>query len=370
MYSKGKGVSMEPKKKRKGIGVVLLVLVFIIPLVITAFLLQQDLDSDLKKGTIASITVQYEKTSGEVKEKDEISFFVTAVTGAESIGATTDPLSSYRCFEVTFHKPNNDLKYHFYLSDSVNNCVFTDAEGKLHLLSQDDAAKILDHPLFSNFAMSYAFHPSLAFVTQGQKSYTAAKVVGEWTYRRADQSKSTKKVQEETETLAVLPQGESFSLQFSIDPDFCSVLLVGENEELLYSGDLEKMEALSFEQDTELEFVVTCDWYEDRHPEYYGTVEYTFRIFYDIPTLVTLDRTQARPGESLALRIAHSSSESFAVNATFSSEKVLLERSENVWLANVVIPEDAVPGDYSIMVVGSDVDKSFPVTVLPALENP
>ena len=356
---------MEPKKKRKGIGVLLLALVFIIPIAIAVFLLRRDLDSDLKKGTIISVTVQYDQTISEVKEKDEIEFFVSAATGAVGIEATTDPLSSYRCFAITFHKPNNDLKYLFYLSDSVNNCVFTDPKGELYLISQDVAAKLLDHPLFASFAMSYAFHPSLT-LAQGENSYTAAKVTGEWTYQRADQSKSQKTVQEEAETLAVLPQGEKFSLQFSIDPDFCSVMLVGENEELLYSGDPKKMGDISLSEDTELEFVVSCAWYEEQHPEYYGALEYTFRIFYDIPTLVTLDRTQVRPGETVALRIAHSSSESFAVNATFSSEKVELQRSGNVWVTNVVVPEDAASGEYSILVVGSDVEKSFPVTILPA----
>jgi len=354
---------MKQEGSKKGLKIFLLALVFIIPVVIAFIVLQLNLDSDLKKGSVSSMTLIYGEQKNTVEDREDVKFFVDLTEMGDPIAATADPLSEYRKFEVVFHKLNRDVTYLFYLSDSVYNCVYTDPDGALFLIPEEEATTLLAHPLVTGYAVSYAAYPTLEF-SQGGELYGAKRIEGNWTYAKANETKSYQEVDEKADKRVILPQGEDLNFKFSIEPDFCSIILQNEKGEILHSGEPKEMQALALETDTELSLTVKCDWYQEEHTEYFGTLTYTFDLFYDVPTLCTVDRQSVRPGESIIITVRHSSSETVAAVSTFATEKIRQAKVDGTWTITVPVSQTAAAGDFDITVMGSDVEETFRITIL------
>jgi len=358
---------MKHKQKKTGLRVLIIALFLLVPILIAFFILGQNLDPDLEKGTVTKITVILGDKTREVKEKEDLRFFVSVATGSSKIEKPAHALSEYRKCEVVFHKINNDVTYLFYLSDSVNDCVYTDPDGGVYLIPQERAKELLAHSFIGEFAVSYAAPPELRLV-QTTGSFSAEKTEGEWTYSKTNETQSTQKVSLSTDQVARLPQGEKIGFQFTTEPDFCSVILTEEDGSILYTGDYRELPLVSPEEDCTLTLSVSCDWYEDEHAEYHGSLVYTFRIFYDIPTLCQLSSSAVQVGESFVITISHTSSESIAVSPTFAAGDILVEKNGTTFVATLPVLPSAMPGEFSIMIMGSDVEQNLPVTVLAVSE--
>ncbi len=353
---------MKKQGSKKGLKILLLLLVFIVPLLVAFLVLQLNLDSDLRKGSVSSMTLIYGQQEKTVDKREDLEFFISLVESGEAIGETANPLSEYRKFKAVFHKLNRDVTYQLYLSDSVHNCVYTNSDGALFLIPEEEATALLAHSLITGNAVSYASYPTLEF-SQGGKDYGAKKTEGNWTYAKANETKSYKDIFEKADELVILPQGEKLNFKFSLEPDFCSVTLQNEKGEILYSGDPEEMERIDLETDASLSLVAKCDWYQENHEEYFGTLTYVFDIFYDVPTLCSIDRQTVSPGESFIVTIEHSSSETVAVLPTFATEKIQQVKQDGAWTITVPVSVTATFGEYDITLMGSDVEETFKITI-------
>jgi len=355
---------MNKKPKKKTALFLILLLVLIVPILITLFVLELNLSPDLRKGNVRGVTLVYDGKDHVIEEKDQIENFIQIAESGEEIGEAANPLSEYRKCEMIFHKINRDVEYVFYLSDSVHNCIYTDPEGIMYLLPEKTASKLLSHKALGGYAVSYASYPTMTF-TQGGKNFGAKEISGEWTYEKMDKGESAEIIKEKSDAVVILPQGENLNFAFSIDPDFCSITLQNEKGEIMYSGDPAGLTPVTMEKDTTLSLVAKCDWYEDNHEEYYGSLTYTFDIFYDIPTSCTLDRQGAAPGEMITLTVSNSSSEDIVVTTTFAAGQIQKLKTDGVWQVLIPIAETATAGEFSMMVMGLDVEETFPITIAP-----
>ena len=353
---------MNREGGKKGIKILILLLVFIIPIAVAFFILQLNLDSDLRKGSVTSLTLVYGERETTVEDRDEVKFFISLAESGEVIAETANPLSEYRKLEVVFHKLNRDVNYLFYLSDSVHDCVYTDPDGTLFLIPEEEASSLLAHPLVTGYAVSYAAYPTLEF-EQGGKTYGSKKIEGNWTYAKANESKSYQDVSEKKDQMVILPHGEALNFKFSLEPDFCIITLQSEKGEILYSGDPAEMDSLVLETDTSLTLSAKCDWYQENHPEYFGTLTYTFSVFYDVPTLCSIDRQTVSPGEDITITVQHASSESIAVVPSFAAEKIRQAKVDGVWTITVPVSATASEGEYDVMLMGSDVEETYKITI-------
>ncbi len=352
------------RKRIKLTTLLLILFVFIIPIVVASLILVANQDADLEKGTVSSITVISGENVREADQANTIQFFIKAAKSGSPIEKAAHELEEYREVKVTFHKLNNDLTYWFYLSDSENDCLYIDPSDALYLFPADVAKEVQGHSLLAEYGLSFATFPSVRVCHNGYE-YLPSLVAGEWSYIKADGSLSKDSVSHQSEEKAVLPRGEKLALQFEKEPDYCNVVLTKENGEILYSGLYAEMPTVSLDQDTPLILTVTCDWYESEEKEYSGSLKYTFDLLYDIPTLCVTDRNQALPGETVTLTISHSASEQIAVSATFAAGDITVEKREGQFVATVPVAADAKAGEFSLLVMGSDVEQTIPVTILP-----
>lgn len=356
---------MGQKKKHIGLKILIGALVFIIPVAVVFFILTQNQYDDLSHGNITALTLRFEGAEEKrTEEKADVDFFVSAMQSGESIKETAAPLEEYRLIRLSFHKINHDVEYRLYLSDSVNDCVYATPDGALHLIPKATAAELLAHPLLGRFAYSYASVPLLQIKKADGTLFDPAATEGEWSYLAGDGTKKQNAVKEATDAVATLPKGEALVLEPSLKPDYCTVLLTAEDGRILYDGTPERMELLDLSVDQFLTLSVTCDWYEDSHEDYYGSLRYTFRVFYDVPTLCKPVSNEVAPGESVVVEVFHSSADSIAVTATLPTGGVTTEKKGDGWLVTIPVLETAPAGEYTITLLGSDVDESLTVSVL------
>jgi len=349
-------------KKRYAVKVFLLLLfLMVIPLAIALLILWQNQDADLKKGSVTGVSIYVDGRETILEDKKEIEFFISLATSGDSIESAVDDLSSYRMCEIVFHKPKNDLTYHFYLSDSVNNCLYTTPTGELFLLREKEATQILSHRVIYSFAISFAERPTLT-LKQGGVSFDPSLVSGEWTLKKTDGSFQTGSVREEKKSVVILPAREAFCPVFSIEPSSCAFVLTGAGLKTV-SGPLSELKTPELDRDTHLTLVLTCTWAEGQSEDYHGNLEYTFDIFYDVPTEYQLDKESVAKGGFFTIRVMHTTSEQVAVTPTFFAGQIQTQKSEDGYLITVSVPESVLPGQYSILLMGSDIEKSLTVNI-------
>ena len=232
------------------------------------------------------------------------------------------------------------------------------------MLSEENAKKLLSHSVLGGYAVSYASYPTMVF-TQGGKQFGAKKIEGEWIYSKTNATQSEKKINESFDETVVLPQGEKFNFSFSIEPDFCSVTLQNDKGEILFSGSPEEMEMITMEKDSTLSLVAKCDWYEDNHEEYHGSLTYTVDVFYDIQAKGSLDRQSVYPGELITVTVLNSSSEDIVVTSTFATGQIQKMKEDGIWSILVPVSENAVAGEFSLMIMGQDIEETYPVVISP-----
>lgn len=351
--------------KKKVLTFFIILLCLLLPVAVAFGIIMENLSPDPEQGTVSSISLSFGEREQTVNKKEEIDFFISAVKSGSPIEKTAHPLEEYRHLEIVFHKLNHDVSYHVYLSDSENDCVYTDGEGKLFLFPAETAKKLQGHSLLGGYGLSFADCPSVSVINQ-ETEYKGEKVKGEWNYIDSDGKEQNEKISLFGESKAVLSRGETLNLQFSIKPDYCSILLLNEKGEILYSGSYEEIKPIDLEADSNLTLSVTCDWYEDEERSYCGSLEYEFQLFYDLKTECELSSTVLAPGEELVVRVLHSSSPQIAVTPTFSTDGVRVKKIGDVWEATVTVSKTAKEGESSVMVMGSDIDETFTVTILPA----
>ncbi len=353
---------MQKKKKGKGWLVLLVALLVLIPIGIGFLVIELNQNNRLELGKVTALTLIHGEERDELTKKEDIDFFVAMAQSGEAIETAIEPLENYRQCKVVFHKLKRDVPYVFYLSNSVHNCLYTDSDGQLFVLPQEKAQELLLHPLIGGFAVSYAARPTMSF-TQGGETFFACAVEGEWYHAKANTKAEKEKVSEKSENSVVLPQGEAWQYAFSIEPDYVSVILKNKDT-VMYSGAPEEMPIPTLEQDTELTLLVKAEWYEETTAEYHGSLEYEFAVFYDIPTLCQVDKSQVKSGDLITLTVKHSASESIAVSATFATKDIQQVKKDDGISILIMVAETATAGDFEINVLGSDVDTKIPITIL------
>ena len=375
--------SAKQKKKAATARLVIVVIVFLMVTLIAAGLWWwRNTNKSLKDGTVSSVTVSLvedgENSAGdetwEVEDREELQLLKSVMENGISLEEKPRGNKEYRRFSLTFHKLNTDVCYDLYLCDDPYSCYFTDEAGILYLISTEEAGKLLAIPQFTGLAVSYAAPPVCSIVVQEKKTPTGS-YSGTWTYTKANGEAVTLSPAENGPRSAVLPMGEELAFDFTLTPDFLRVRIQDEKENLVYSGDFQEMKKLSFDDDTRLTVTVVAQWLEREGRSYQGELNYEFDVLYDVPAACVLSVSEARPGESVEVRILHSEAceaedptAAVTVVPTFTAGDITWRREGKVLVFRIPVASDVKPREYEIEVGG--VDLRPPVTLTVTILNP
>lgn len=359
---------MQTRKKKSRITLLVLLIVIVIPIAVVLFLLGENQSDSLSRGTVTGLSLIY--TVGEEEKKqdtasaEEIDFFRSVLKSEKTIQSTAKPLETYRKITLIFHKIRHDVTYTLYVSDSVNDCVFVDPKGTIRLIDSDLAKELRENALLGDAALSYSDYPSLK-IHSSHGEFLSSGVSGTWKYRNGDGQWSSVAVSEQRNTTATVAPDAKPDLVFSHEPDYIRAILTDEKGQILFSDEWKNLGPFGLTEDAHLHLQLTCDWFEDNalHSEYHGTIVYECDLYYDVPTVCTLSRGEALPGETIVLTTSHCITAP-VITASFSYESIRTEKVEDRYETTIILSGTALPGKYTVTVMGSEVDETIEFTVL------
>lgn len=353
---------MKPKKIKK-IFIFLFVILLFIPLVALGIILKDNFDAKLDSGKIIRAEITSADGTLTVEDSEKIDTLVEAILSGAGIDEANHPLESYVKCELSFFKIKNEFHYTLYLSESVNDCLYTDSEGTLFHIDSGKASLLLALPEIDRSVISYASAPEILLVC-GEEKYPACEIGGEWFYRNFEGEEKTEKIEIQNAVEAILPSEKKLEFSFAVEPDFVNVRILSEEGDiLLETQELSALESFSRDSDSKLKVILYCDWYENEAKPYSGELEYHFDLFYDLPSSCRAASSIASPDSLFVLEILNSSSESIAVTPGFSAGEVRVISLKNKKIALVPVASDAKTGEFEITLMGSDIDLRLPVSV-------
>ena len=296
------GILMARNRNKKSNG--WLVAFFCLPLaVILCFLIYYtSLDS------VDSVTLDAPMTD-EVffKTEEEVTFFVDMCKNALPIKTPMRDVSKETPVLITLYSGDSPKEYRFYPSLNLSGCLLIDPEGKYFVLETETAKSFL---LRSEFDYLYAnyFLPSLSVIS-GKNKFTVNPTECEWKYHKTDGNEYKYEPAEMAngdETYIIL-KGLDNKLSFAPDDEILpyemtDISYVADNGSVYEIRDISELD-LSF--DTLLDVSFTVKWSELNGAQASGKAKYKFRILYDIPAIVELQKTEFSIGEVIVVDATH-----------------------------------------------------------------
>ena len=358
----------QPKKKKKRI--FLIIPLLLIPLVILFFLFRENSGTDLSHGSISQVQVICGGENTVYEDEETVNLLRDLVQNGIPLSEAAKPLEEYTRAELTFRKLRNNVVCTLYLTDSPVDCLFSDSEENLFRIPAETAEKLLSLPFFHHIVSTDDVPPE-AVLSAGEEKILPASRSGEWHYTDLNGTLQTEKIEESAEKSGVFPQGTAFSFVFDKEPAYCNVRILNEKGEILASGEPETLpSSLPLEKDEPITVQLNAAWYENDENNYYGEIDYTFSVLYDLPAAAESAVTAA-PGETATIRVSNSASSDFAVSTSFSVGKVTVTEDGCDRLLSFTVPESTAPGEYRLALMGSDLEAEVLLTVaLPETGNP
>jgi hypothetical protein len=360
------------QRKKHTKTVILAVIVMLIPAAILGLVLYQNSHEGLSSGNISRLDLTYADGETAVFEtKDALAPYDRAIeSGEQTIIASVEvkkPLEEYEKIDLLFTTGLNETyAYTLYLSPSATDCLYTGADGAIHLIHQAEAEALLALPGVYARVMPYVSAPEFRLVLSDGTEVLPAGTAGKWIHAKEDGSREEEAIALTADLLPTpVHAGETLSVQTPLDPDYMSVRLMN-GENLLYSGPLENLPALNRPAEEKLTVTLECDWYENKTRAYQGTLEFKYLLFYDEEISHSLSKEEAKPGDEITLTVEHTQSAAIAVTCTFAAGEITETVNGYTHVFTIPVAGTAVPGDYAILVMGTDLNLNLPVKIVPA----
>ena len=240
------------------------------------------------------------------EQSDIFQIYNKAIQNAREITADFRDLSAEKPFEVVFTEADDTSKqYAFYMKNSTDECIYTDAEGKYYLISDEDAISLLARDEYINVNTSAIF--PYAFV--GNNNVTLKPTAGEWTHKMVDNSSEKEAITESTENTELVKISATnigaLSFGSSRKPDKVNVVLSSAGA-IKHDGPYENLLNSNVMQpnDTYYDMTITAVWEKSEETSYHGTLSYTAKLLYDVsPTYKLVNQSTVSKGDFTIIKI-------------------------------------------------------------------
>lgn len=270
----------------------------------------------------------------------------------------------------------NDSVYLLYPSLELSGCMAQAPDGRLRLLTSDDAARLVARGELEYLYDAYRL-PTLT-VRSGDAAYAAQPSTYSWKYRRSDgvycDDESTP-VADGVPVFNIFANLES-ELDFSVQPSrysmsVCAVVDGVDSYELPVTS----LAGLHFTQDTLVSVEVTARWSQAANASRYGEATYRFRVLYDVPANVELIGAQedgsigVQAGDMLLLRALNTNEdEALSISATFETAEASFHYDADTHCSYAALPvgSENEAGAYSLRVICGSRVTDFSVQIAEA----
>lgn len=344
-------LTIENKKIKTVVAICLL-----LPLILIGYFTFKLVTGTVEFKDIRSVTVRT-PDGNEVRfeDKADLQFYSDLLEHAEFLSEPVRSLEGNTPATVLV----DDAEYTFYLTQSPSSCMVGSADGRLRLLTNDDAVRLLVRN-----EMQYLYADDILPTLAVRTGVYLNEVLPEsysWQYKKPDD----RYYFDETTEKSAAPQTFNLysdfekELVFSVEPSHYSLDITRKTDD----GETVKVAAgslanLSFGQDTLLSVEIRAKWTQASGGTSYGEAVYRFSLLYDVPAVVEL-----AGAEGGYLRIC--TGDLLFLTANYTNENELLSVSTDCKAGNltfwydesahssyaiVPIAADAAEGEYSLTV--------------------
>lgn len=308
------------KRKKRGSGVLVAFLCLPLAVILCFSIYYTSLDS------VTRVTLSAPDSKDvSFESQEEVDFFVNMLKNALPISSAMRDVSGEAPVYITLYPGDAPLEYKFYPSLNLSGCLLIDPEGDLYVLDTDTAKALLLRSEFDYLYSSY-FLPTLSVVS-GENSYEVAPIECEWKYHKTDgneYSYTPAQLATGDETYMIL-KGLENKLQFSPDGEtrpyeMTDISYVAENGSVYTIDDISQLD-LSF--DTKLDVSFTVKWSGMNGAQASGEAKYKFKILYDIPAFVELQKKEYKIGDVIVIDATHlNANETIDLNTTLDIPRI------------------------------------------------
>ncbi len=343
---------------------IIFLLVLFVPTIIAAVWFLSVSGKTYTPSNVASVSLK--SPDGEVwkyTEEGEKEFFTTLATNLVSIEEQVFSSDIWTLYELSFERTFDSSVYYLCLSPNAKNCLAYDNEGNWYRINTEDARAFLVRSELEGIYTNNSY-PEFSLVASG-KSCTIPARHYEWSYLLADGTFSSMEntSDEVFKTDITVLASESFTFSFPLEADWCDVKIFDENT-LVFSGDLNNLKTFSYDKDSTLKALVSCEWYKDDSKLYYGNTISEFYFNYDVKASAKTDKTQYTPGEIIYVELLNSANDVFDVSTSLMTAKTPIQRTfENKSYVMLPIAAENKTGEYPITLKSDNTTISLNVYV-------
>lgn len=308
-------------------------------------------------------------TEYQWKEEQDISFYTGVLDRSSVIDRPVRDIEG----ETPVSLFLDQTEYRLYPSLTLSGCMAQMPEGKLRLLSAEDASALLVRTELEYLYESYRL-PSLS-VCSGENRYAIAPNGYTWNYKKADGVYYEDLLTEKTDAIVSCNLFADFEndLLFSVQPSNYSLTVYSmQNGEQGYELPVTSFAGLQFTQDTLLSVEISARWSQASNSEQYGEATYRFQVLYDVPAQVEAigasengEKTVAAGGYVLLRALYTNENEDLTVTTDLSENPVefYYDAAAQSSYAAIPIDMDTEPGSYEITVTSGETVRAVPVKV-------
>ena len=254
--------------------------------------------------TAVKITIDDVKGKKYVFEKkaegDEadtlIKYFLSVKKNASKIVALPDSLLGEKFFKVSIYNNVRSEDFEYYFSQDTSTNYFRDSIGTPYKIAESDAEQFIT----SRYAESLYDNSTVPKMTSGNTEIMPSKAVWQYkNYTGAYVDADISGIISDEEKVYELEGGVNFS--FDIEPDYCSVQIRDENDNLIYDDMYSALGGFDVSSTQTLVISVVAKWYEDPARSFCGELDYSFESVVTAPAEFYVADTTVEAGKFTAL---------------------------------------------------------------------
>ena len=244
---------------------------------------------------ISGRTYIFDKNSADKNEAEQaealIRFFMQANKNAAPITGLPDSILGEKFYKVTLSNAARQENFEYYFSSDPTTCYVRAQNGLTYRINEADAATFLA----TTYAESvYADSELPALTVAHTQSATPDTAV--WQYKNYSgdyvDADTTALVKNEVEPYEL--EG-GLDLEFSIEPDYCLVIVNEEEGDKIWEGMLGELNTITLDKTKTVIVNVKAKWYEDSERSFCGDLSYIFSTTLTAPAsfYIGMDETDA-----------------------------------------------------------------------------
>ncbi len=282
--------------------------IFLVPIIFIVYFFVIYSSKTISLENINNVTVLVNgENSASFDTKEDIDFYVDMLNSSLSINSAMRDVSQEKPVYITCKREDKTIEYRFYPSLNLTGCLLVSPEGELYVLQNETAKQLLLRDEFSYLYSSY-FMPTLSIVT-GVESKEIYPIESQWNYYKTDgvQYSYTPPQYANGEEIFTIYKGFENKLQFSktaegIPYELTDFICISEDG---VEHKIKDVSELDFSVDTIVSVSFVAKWSGRNGAQASGQAKYSFNVYYDIPSTLTLDKTEYTCGEVIQINASN-----------------------------------------------------------------